>query len=110
MKLATLRSSKPDGELVVVSHDLRRMYRASDIVPTLQAALDEWPRVRPQLHSRYLDLGAGTSMGAEAFNPTMALSPLPRAFQWCDGSVYEAHNNRMSQWIKKPVDPRYYEE
>lgn len=110
MRLATLRSSKPDGELVIVSRDLARMCRASDIAPTLQAALDEWPRVRPLLNSRYNDLCAGMSRGAEAFNPTMALSPLPRAYQWCDGSVYEAHNNRMSQWIKKPVDPRYYEE
>ncbi len=110
MKLATLRSTRPDGELVLVSRNLERMSRVGNIAPTLQAALDEWPRVRPLLKARYRDLVAGTDAVAEPFNPDTVHSPLPRAYQWCDGSVYEAHNNRMSQWIKKPVDPRYYEE
>ncbi len=53
MKLATLRTDKPDGELVVVSRDLTGMRRVRDIVPTLQAALDDWARVRPLLDARY---------------------------------------------------------
>ena len=108
MKLATLRSSRPDGELVLVSRDLTRMSRVGDIAPTLQAALDDWARLRPQLDARYRDLIAGKAAAAEPFHPDKVSSPLPRAYQWCDGSVYEAHNNRMAQWIKKPIDPQYY--
>ena len=59
MKLATLRTNKPDGELVVVSRDLTRMRRVRDIAPTLQAALDEWVRVKPLLDARYQALVAG---------------------------------------------------
>jgi fumarylacetoacetate (FAA) hydrolase len=110
VKLATLRSSKPDGELVLVSRDLTRMTRVRDIAPTLQAALDEWSRVRPLLETRYRNLVAGTDVAPEPFDPTAALSPLPRAFQWCDGSVYEAHMQRMAKWIGKPVEPHFHQE
>ncbi len=106
MKLATLRSARPDGELVVVSRDLARMTRAADIAPTLQAALDDWSAIRPRLAERYEALMAGQAP-AEPFDPALAHSPLPRAYQWCDGSVYIAHTERMSKWIKKEVDPRY---
>lgn len=106
MKLATLRSARPDGELVVVSRDLARMARAADIAPTLQAALDGWAEARPHLAQRYDALMAGTAT-SEPFDATKCHSPLPRAYQWCDGSVYIAHTERMSKWIKKEVDPRY---
>ncbi len=106
MKLATLRSARPDGELVVVSRDLTRMTRAADIAPTLQAALDDWAKMRPRLSERYDALMAGRAP-AEPFDLKRAHSPLPRAYQWCDGSVYIAHTERMSKWIKKEVDPRY---
>lgn len=109
MKLATLRTTRPDGELVVVSRDLSRMSRAADIAPTLQAALDDWAAIRPRLGERYAALMAGTA-NAEPFEPARAHSPLPRAYQWCDGSVYIAHTERMSKWIKKEVDPRYTQE
>lgn len=108
MKLATLRNGKPDGELVIVSRGLAEMARASDIASTLQAALDDWTKTKPLLEERYLRLNAGGT--SEPFEPRLALSPLPRAYQWCDGSVYEAHMLRMSKWIKKPVDPRFFEE
>ncbi|MCX7307069.1 MAG: fumarylacetoacetate hydrolase family protein [Afipia sp.] len=108
MKLATLKNGKPDGELVVVSHDLKKFARASDIAPTLQIALDNWAIIQPQLEKRHHDLAAGISH--EPFDPRQALSPLPRAYQWCDGSVYEAHMVRMAKWIKKPVDPRFFDE
>ena len=108
MKLATLKNGKPDGELVVVSCDLTKMTRAADIVPTLQAALDNWANIRPRLEERYRQLNTGTA--SEPFDPRCALSPLPRAYQWCDGSVYEAHMVRMSKWIQKPVDPRFFQE
>jgi fumarylacetoacetate (FAA) hydrolase len=110
MKLATLRNRSRDGELVIVSRDLARMVRASDIAPTLQAALDDWARVKPLLAARYQALVEGKEAKAEAFDPSRMHSPLPRAYQWCDGSVYPAHNERMAKWIKKQLDPRYYEE
>jgi fumarylacetoacetate (FAA) hydrolase len=98
MKLATLRSGAIDGELVVVSSDLAQMVRARDIAPTLQAALDDWGYIHPLLEERYKSLVAGRVPKAEPFDPTQAHSPLPRAYQWCDGSTYAAHTERMSRW------------
>lgn len=110
MKLATLRSSRPDGELVVVSRDLQRMARVGDIAPTLQAALDEWAALRPRLEARFQALEAGREDKAEPFDQTRAHSPLPRAYQWADGSVYRGHSERMARWSQKPVDPRWHQE
>ena len=98
MKLATLRSRTIDGELVVVSRDLAQMVRATEIAPTLQAALDGWERVRPLLEQRYESLMTGRLREAEPFPIDKAHSPLPRAYQWCDGSTYAAHEKRMSSW------------
>jgi fumarylacetoacetate (FAA) hydrolase len=108
VKLATLRTNHPDGELVVVSRDLKRMARAADIAPTLQAALDNWDVARPRLAQRYLTFDNDAQN--EPFDPARAHSPLPRAYQWCDGSVFEAHMLRMAKWINKPLDKRYYDE
>jgi fumarylacetoacetate (FAA) hydrolase len=108
MKLVTLRSAGLDGELAVVSRDFKRVASAADIAPTLQAALDDWGRASARLAERYCELNDENS--GEAFDPARALSPLPRAFQWCDGSVYEAHMTRMAKWTNKPIDPRYYDE
>lgn len=110
MKLATLRTAATDGELVVVSRDLSRMTRVRDIAPTLQAAIDDWAAVRPALEDRYARLSAGEDPAAEPFDPAQAHSPLPRAFQWCDGSVYRAHAVRMQKWIGKPLPESYSEE
>ena len=107
MKLATLRTRHPDGELVLVSRDLSRMVRAADIAPTLQAALDDWDAVRPALEER---ARAAEQPGAAAFDQRQAHSPLPRAYQWVDGSTYQAHNDRMAQWIGRPLDPRFGKE
>ena len=103
MKLATLRSARPDGELVVVSRDLTRMLRAGAVAPTLQAALDDWARVLPGL----AQLARDVENAGEPFDQAQAHSPLPRAFQWCDGSTFQAHNDRMAQWIGKPIDKRF---
>jgi fumarylacetoacetate (FAA) hydrolase len=110
MKVATLRSTRPDGELVIVSRDLKRMVRAADIAPTLQAALDDWAAIRPKLASRFEALEAGRETKAEPFDPSRAHSPLPRAFQWVDGSVYRGHSERMAKWSGRPVNPRWYQE
>lgn len=94
MKLATLRNGRPDGQLVVVSADLARCVSAGRIAPTLQAALDEWERTAPLLAelSAELDRNAIT---AQPFDSKAAAAPLPRAFQWIDGSGYMSHLERV---------------
>ncbi|MBR0859105.1 fumarylacetoacetate hydrolase family protein [Bradyrhizobium liaoningense] len=108
MKLATLQNGMTDGELVVVARDLASFASVKDIAPTLQAALDDWHMLRPRLEERYRALNGGT--GGKPFDPASVHSPLPRAFQWCDGSVYEPHMQRMAKWIGKPPEPRFFEE
>jgi len=88
MKLATLKGGR-DGRLVVVSRDLTRSLDASGIAATLQAALDDWADARPRLEALAADLEAGS--GGEAFDQSVCESPLPRAYQWADGSAYVNH-------------------
>jgi fumarylacetoacetate (FAA) hydrolase len=90
MKLATLRNGKRDGRLVVVSRDLTRFTDASFLAPTLQAALDDWRRVSPHLATLAESLEHG-AVPADRFHEHDALSPLPRAYQWADGSAYVNH-------------------
>lgn len=89
MKLASLDEGR-DGRLVLVSRDLSRMADASDVAPTLQAALDDWATRSPRLEARAAELEAG-AVAAEPFDPARCASPLPRAFQWLDGSAYVNH-------------------
>lgn len=89
MKLASLKSGR-DGHLVVVSRDLQTCVDASKIAPTLQAALDDWDRIRPMLAVLSNDLNAGDVTG-EPFDASACASPLPRAYQWADGSAYVNH-------------------
>lgn len=91
MKLATLNNGKRDGSLVVVSRDLSRAVRVPSIAPTLQAALDEWAETEPKLASIYQTLNDGTCSDAFPFDESECLSPLPRAYQWADGSAYVNH-------------------
>lgn len=86
MKLASLKSGR-DGKLVVVSNDLKRCLDATAIAPTLQAALDDWEAIKPQL----ADLEKRVKSEGEAFDENACASPLPRAFQWADGSAYVNH-------------------
>ncbi|RKP53527.1 fumarylacetoacetate hydrolase family protein [Pararobbsia silviterrae] len=91
MKLASLKNGKRDGALIVVSRDLTRAVAADDIAPTLQAAIENWQQVVPALQARSDALNAGTAAGAFAFDQTKVASPLPRAYQWLDGSAYLSH-------------------
>jgi fumarylacetoacetate (FAA) hydrolase len=91
MKLASLKAGGRDGRLVVVSRDLARCVEATGIAPTLQAALDDWEAARPALEALSERLNAGQAEGAVAFDPAACASPLPRAFQWADGSAYVNH-------------------
>ena len=90
MKLATLRDGTRDGRLVVVSNDLKRCADARSIAKTLQQALDDWDEAAPRLREMSLSLEED-SLPSEDFRETDALSPLPRAFQWADGSAYVNH-------------------
>ena len=90
MRLASLKGGR-DGRLVVVSRDLTRAVPASGIASTLQAALDDWDRIRPHLETIYRALNDGKAGGAFAFEEQACASPLPRAYQWADGSAYLVH-------------------
>jgi fumarylacetoacetate (FAA) hydrolase len=94
MKLATLRANRPDGQLVVVSNDLQRCVSAGRIAPSLQAALDDWERLAPALAILSSQLDKGEIAG-QTFEPSAALAPLPRAYQWIDGAGYMGHLERV---------------
>ncbi|NYZ11569.1 fumarylacetoacetate hydrolase family protein [Azospirillum sp. RWY-5-1] len=91
MKLATLKEGGRDGTLCVVSRDLSRAVRATGIARTFQAALDDWETVAPRLRDLSADLEMGRTEGAFAFDPAACAAPLPRAYQWADGSAYVNH-------------------
>ncbi len=91
MKLATLRDGTRDGQLVVVSRDLARCVAVPEIARTLQAAQDDWESVAPALTAIFTELDAGRLSDAERFDPKAAMAPLPRAYQWADGSAYVNH-------------------
>jgi fumarylacetoacetate (FAA) hydrolase len=96
MRLATLSGTGPDGQLVVVSADLRRALSAQSVVPTMQAALENWNAVEPALRclSDRLTTHPNTSM---PFDPLAARAPLPRAWQWLDASAFPVHGELMAQ-------------
>lgn len=94
MKLATIRNGRPDGQLVVLSADLTRFVSAGRVAATLQAALDDWDVLEPALAGLAAQLDAGAIAG-QPFDPALALAPLPRAYQWIDGSGYLSHLERV---------------
>ena len=90
MKLASLKAGR-DGRLIVVSRDLSRAIAADGIAPTMQMALDNWERSAPRLLQVYQALSEGAPVGSFSFRPGDCASPLPRAYQWADGSAYVTH-------------------
>ncbi|MCC6472939.1 MAG: fumarylacetoacetate hydrolase family protein [Burkholderiales bacterium] len=97
MKLATLKDGSRDGRLVVVSRDLSRVCPADAIAPTLQRALDDWEGAAPALAELYERLNRDAAPHAQLFDPRRAMAPLPRAYQWIDGSVYKNHGELMQK-------------
>lgn len=91
MKLATLRDGSRDGQLAVVSRDLATAHFASGIAGRLQQVLDDWDFLAPQLNDLYQTLNEGRARHAFAFDPAQCMAPLPRAYQWADGSAYVNH-------------------
>ncbi|MCP5268103.1 MAG: fumarylacetoacetate hydrolase family protein [Zoogloeaceae bacterium] len=91
MKLASLKQGGRDGTLVVVSRDLTRCQPVPAIASTLQAALDDWKNAAPRLAEVYAAINNHGARHAETFDPRLCHSPLPRAYQWADGSAYVNH-------------------
>ena len=91
MKLATLKTGGRDGKLIVVSRDLKRAVAASAVGPTLQSVLDDWQAKAPKLAQLAALLNSGRAADAFDFDPNRCHSPLPRAYQWADGSAYVNH-------------------
>src|ERR1700722_20350388 len=112
MKLASLKHGR-DGKLVVVRKDLTKACSAEHIAPTLQAALDNWAVAKPKLEQLSKDLHDGAA--SFAFDPAQCASPLPRAYQWLDGSAYVNHVElvRKSRGVEMPAsfwtDPLMYQ-
>ncbi|MEZ5648692.1 MAG: fumarylacetoacetate hydrolase family protein [Alphaproteobacteria bacterium] len=112
MKLATLKDGTRDGKLVVVSRDLTRYLCVPEIAPTLQAALDNWSDLAPELEkiARIIEKNGG-----DRFDPIVATSPLPRSYQWIDGSAYVNHVElvRKARGAEMPdsfwIDPLMYQ-
>jgi fumarylacetoacetate (FAA) hydrolase len=115
MKLATLRDGSRDGQLVVVSRDLTQAHFASGIATTLQRVLDDWNFLSPQLEDLYVTLNGGKARHAFPFEPRQCMAPLPRAYQWADGSAFINHVElvRRARGAEVPagfyVDPLMYQ-
>lgn len=97
MKLATIPNGTRDGELVVVSTDLTTAVSAKAIAPNLLTAFEDWAAAEPRLKALAEDLAAGRAKGVFAFDQSIALSPLPRSFQWIDGSCFKNHLYLMAR-------------
>lgn len=115
MKFATLRDGSRDGTLLVVSQDGKRAVRATGIAPTLQNALENWDDVVGALKARYEALNAGAVEGQFDVDVEQLCAPLPRAYQWLDGSAYLNHVElvRKARGAKVPEsfyrDPLMYQ-
>ncbi len=107
MKLGSLKGGR-DGHLIVVSRSLDRYVSAEEVAPTLQAALDDWPTAAPRLQqiSRALDAGQRTDAGELDFEALA--SPLPRAFEFLDGSAYLPHVERVRRARGAEVPETFY--
>ena len=114
MKLATLKNGTRDGKLVVVSRDLTRYCGADNIATSLQDALDNWATAEPLLQVLAIDV-EHQAVPCQRFHEREAHSPLPRAYQWADGSAYINHVElvRKARGAKVPEsfynDPLMYQ-
>ncbi|MFM2274916.1 MAG: hypothetical protein RL211_788 [Pseudomonadota bacterium] len=110
MKLATYKDGSRDGQLVVVSRDLTTAHYATGIAARLQQVLDDWNFMSPQLQDLYDTLNQGKARHAFPFDPKMCMAPLPRAYQWADGSAYINHVELVRMARNAEVPANYYTE
>ena len=108
MKLASLKDGTRDGQLIVVSRDLHTAAIADAIAPTLQRVLDDWAFYAPQLRDLYDALNHGRARNAFAFDPANCMAPLPRAFQWADGSAYVNHVELVRRARGAQMPPEFW--
>ena len=108
MKLATLKDGSRDGQLVVVSRDLALAHYATGIADRLQQALDDWGFISPQLEDLYDQLNGGKARHPFPFDPAQCMAPLPRAYQWADGSAYINHVELVRKARNAEVPESFY--
>ena len=108
MKLATYKDGSRDGQLLVVSRDLNTAHYATGIANRLQQVLDDWNFLAPQLQDLSETLNAGRCRHAFAFDPRQCMAPLPRAYQWADGSAYINHVELVRKARAAEVPPSFY--
>ncbi|HKB53265.1 MAG TPA: fumarylacetoacetate hydrolase family protein [Ramlibacter sp.] len=108
MKLATYKDGSRDGQLVVVSRDLASAQYATGIADRLQQVLDDWGFLSPQLQDLSDALNGGKARHAFPFDPARCMAPLPRAYQWADGSAYINHVELVRAARKSEVPASYY--
>ncbi|GAA6118629.1 fumarylacetoacetate hydrolase family protein [Acidovorax sp. FG27] len=108
MKLATYKDGSRDGQLVVVSRDLGSAHYATGIASRLQQVLDDWNFLSPQLQDLYDQLNAGRARHAFPFDPAQCMAPLPRAYQWADGSAYINHVELVRKARNSEVPESFY--
>ncbi|MHB1274098.1 MAG: fumarylacetoacetate hydrolase family protein [Rhodanobacter sp.] len=108
MKLGSLKAGGRDGTLIVVSRDLALAVPATGIAPTLQAALDDWSNAAPRLNALSVDLNEGRVAGAFALDLSALAAPLPRAYEFVDGSAYLPHVERVRKARGAEVPASFY--
>jgi len=108
VKLATYKDGSRDGQLLVVSRDLRTAHYATGMADTLQQALDDWGFISPQLQDLSQTLNHGKARHAFPFEPRQCMAPLPRAYQWADGSAYINHVELVRASRKSQVPANFY--
>ena len=110
MKLATLKDGSRDGVLAVVSRDMTQAHFANNIASTLQQVLDDWNFRSPPLEDLYATLNGGKARHAFDFNPRHCMAPLPRAYQWVDGSAYLNHVELVRKARGAEMPPSFFED
>ena len=109
MKLASLKQGGRDGTLIVVDRDLTRYTAVPDIAATLQQALENWAELAPELDERYQALN-DNSISSQAIIFEKLAAPLPRSYQWLDGSAYLPHVERVRKARGAEVPESFYDD
>jgi fumarylacetoacetate (FAA) hydrolase len=110
MKLATLKDGSRDGQLVIVSRDLKTAVIANNIAPTMQDLLDSWDFMQPQCEDLYVQLNQGRAPYSFDFDPKNCMAPLPRAYQFVDASAYVDYVELLSKARGIEMPPIMHEE
>jgi fumarylacetoacetate (FAA) hydrolase len=108
MKLASLKTGGRDGSLIVVNRDLTHFVLATDISPTLQMALDDWQQAAPRLNALYASLNEGSCKDIQPLDVQALAAPMPRAYEFVDGSAYLPHVERVRRARGAEVPESFY--